>query len=650
MNNDKSLPDGSQDLLDALETSDQESVRDVLTRKFPSRLLVGHALERCLDAATLARIGDALILIQIPDETWVPSMKAVVRTRAPAEIFSVTGDRKHHDLPSLDGLDHAIVVLTDRLDRLPESLRAAADYAVAVSGLTHSDVRGAIKEWCGRAPRAPFADVDVAALPLATVTAAFRRGSKPRQIVSRLRRAASRAQSGVPTGTPLLHDLHGYGAAGDWAREAVDAFGRVKNGSEERLSSALLGGPPGTGKTTLARSLALTAGVKFVETSVSDWFASGTGHLDAVVKAAKAFFNQLRSTGPVVGLIDELDALPSRATLRGDHVDYWVVVITGVLREIDALRRDNPHAVLIGTTNHAERLDPALIRPGRFDRAFYVTPPDEAALAMILRMHLGDDLADQDLTLIARMGAGATGAIAAGWIHGARERARAEGRSVTVQDVVQQVAPRQAGRDRSKTRDVAVHEAGHVVVARAVGLTVHSVSVIEAGASGGTTTVEALSGAPSRRQLEHHVMCALGGRAADEVCGTGATAGARSDLVAATRLITGLNAMLGLGKHLTVCEDDREARLLAQANPALRDLVETELQELYEQATQIVKVRARQVLMIADALTEKLVLSSAEIDTLLREGEPEQRRKPRAGPMPRGLVTRPECVRRRTLL
>ena len=115
-------------------------------------------------------------------------------------------------------------------------------------------------------------------------------------------------------------------------------------------------------------------------------------------------------------------------------------------------------------------------------------------------------------------------------------------------------------------------------------------------------------------------MISLGGRAADDICGAGATAGARSDLVAATRLVTGLHTMLGLGDHLAVCEDDREARLLAQANPALRDLVETELQELYQQATQIVKVRAKQVLMIADALTEKLVLSSAEIDTLLREG------------------------------
>ncbi|MFJ5489510.1 AAA family ATPase, partial [Hansschlegelia beijingensis] len=216
--------------------------------------------------------------------------------------------------------------------------------------------------------------------------------------------------------------------ARDWI--AADAVGAPP-------PSMLLHGAPGTGKTMLARSIARTLGLPIVTTSVSEWFARTEGNLGDVAKAAQTFFDRLTAAAPAIGFLDELDALPDRDRLSDRGRDWWTPVITGVLLMIDRVRAERPSVILIGATNHIDRLDEALKRPGRFDRHIEIRPPETVEeLSEVLRHHLGHDLGDRDVTRAARLGLGATGADAEAWVKQARQRARAASRSMTLADLI----------------------------------------------------------------------------------------------------------------------------------------------------------------------------------------------------------------------
>jgi cell division protease FtsH len=255
---------------------------------------------------------------------------------------------------------------------------------------------------------------DLAGLDWPDYCAAFRPGSTRPAIAARLARAAG-ARTGVTFAedAPPLETLTGYGEARTWAEQIVREVEDRRGGHAPTaaLESCLLYGPPGTGKTSIAKALSGKLQLQFVMTSVADWFSASDGHLGAVVKEQKKFFATLRATRPCVAFIDELDALPSRQSLNGSsNGDFWAPVITGVLLGIDTLRQTCPDVVLIAATNHLDRVDPALRRPGRFDRLIEIAPPDVEGLTKILRAHLKGELADADLSSVAQLLLGGVGA------------------------------------------------------------------------------------------------------------------------------------------------------------------------------------------------------------------------------------------------
>src|SRR5690606_16274671 len=202
-----------------------------------------------------------------------------------------------------------------------------------------------------------------------------------RDCISNLRRAAghrSKQPDGLNT-VLALEDLAMTKPVSDWAFGALRLMEKVVVGevSSTALRYACLEGPPGTGKTTVAAALAKSAGWSFVSTSVGKWFAESGGHLGDVIRAARRFFDEIALIkGPVVGLMDEIDGLPNRAVMEPKDAQWWTPVVTFVLTEIDRLGQSGKHILLIGATNHFDRLDAALVRPGRLETKVSVLLPD----------------------------------------------------------------------------------------------------------------------------------------------------------------------------------------------------------------------------------------------------------------------------------
>jgi ATP-dependent Zn protease len=466
---------------------------------------------------------------------------------------------------------------------------------------------------------------DLAGLDWMDFVAAFRPGSTHQAIAARLARAAgARTGATFAEDAPPLETLTGYGEARTWAeqivREVEDRHAGRASGAA--LESAILAGPPGTGKTTLAKALAKAAGLQLVTTSVASWFSASDGHLGAVVKEQKKFFADLRTMRPCVGFIDELDALPSRGSLAGSqHSDFWTPIITGMLLGIDALRQACPDVVLIAATNYLDRVDPALRRPGRFDRLIEIAPPDGEGLINILRAHLKGELADTGLSLVAQLLLGRVGADVVQVVHSARRRARLAGRALELEDLLAEASPPDP-RSLAELKACAIHEAGHAVTAAALGRTLQGVSLQLAGTSGGMTRMAHPGFIPTRAVIEDTVVIGLAGRAADVVLGAGASAGAVGDLAIATRELSALHATYGLGNTLLHRTGIEDASALVRADPRFAQSVEADLQRLLSRAVMIVTAHRAAVLAVAEALIAYPVLSGAQVQALMEAHPP----------------------------
>jgi cell division protease FtsH len=309
----------------------------------------------------------------------------------------------------------------------------------------------------------------------------------------------------------------------------------------------LLFGPPGTGKTLLARAVAGEAGVPFFTISGSDFVEMFVG-----VGAARVrdLFEQAKASAPAIVFIDEIDAVGRQrgAGLGGGH-DEREQTLNQLLVEMDGFDQRST-VILMAATNRPDILDPALLRPGRFDRQVVIDRPDLEGRKAILRVHARGKPFDAtvDLTVLARRTPGFTGADLANVINeGALLAARRNLRAISQKEIEEAVDRVMAGPERkSRIMDeqerklIAYHEGGHAMVAHVLPNTdeVHKISVIPRGrALGYTLTLpEQDKFLMTREQMRDELAMLMGGRVAEEIVAGDVTTGAANDIERATKV------------------------------------------------------------------------------------------------------------------
>ena len=323
----------------------------------------------------------------------------------------------------------------------------------------------------------------------------------------------------------------------------------------------LLVGPPGTGKTLLAKAVAGEAGVQFLSISGSDFVELYVG---VGASRVRDLFEEAKKVAPAVVFIDEIDAVGRQrgAGLGGGH-DEREQTLNQLLVEMDGFT-SNEGVVVLAATNRADILDPALLRPGRFDRQIYVGRPDLKGREEILRVHARNKplSEDVDLRVLAQSTPGFSGADLENVINEGALLSARRGQKFITMDMLQEAVVKVIAGPEKKSRVVppherrltAYHEAGHAVMHHCLASVdpVHSVTIVPRGQAGGMTI--SLPGEDrgyySRRYMEEEIAALLGGRTAEELFLGDISTGASNDLQRASAMARRMVTAYGMSERL----------------------------------------------------------------------------------------------------
>ncbi len=412
----------------------------------------------------------------------------------------------------------------------------------------------------------------------------------------------------------------------------------------------LLLGAPGTGKTLLGRAIAGEAGVPFYYISGSDFVEMFVG---VGASRVRDLFEQAKKTSPCIVFVDEIDAVGRQrgAGVGGGH-DEREQTLNQLLVEMDGFE-PNVNVIVLAATNRPDVLDPALLRPGRFDRQVVVDKPDIAGRMAILKVHSrGKPLgANVDLNLLARQTPGFSGADLENLLNeAALLAARANRDKVYMSDCEEAVDRVRMGPERKsliipadERENTAYHEAGHAMVARAIteAFPVRKVTILPRGMSLGLTVFvpEGDRFSSSREELLAQIAVGMGGRAAEELVFNKITTGATGDIEQVTSVARDMVCRYGMSKRLGpvhfgrkqsqvfLGRDLNESRLYSET---VANEIDAEVREIIEEQSE----RARRILEGQRELLDKLaaelikaeVLDEEDLDRILGPSEMQKHR------------------------
>lgn len=436
-------------------------------------------------------------------------------------------------------------------------------------------------------------------------------------------------------------DVAGIDEARDELNEVVDF---LRNPAKFRKLGAripkgiLMVGAPGTGKTLLARAIAGEAGVPFFHTSGSEFEEMLVG---AGASRVRDLFTKAKKAAPALIFIDEIDAV---ARKRGTKVQSGTTeqTLNQILVEMDGFEK-NVNVIVLAATNRPDVLDPAILRPGRFDRQIRIELPDMQGRKEILAVHGANKPFDEtvDLERIAKRTVGFTGADLENILNEAAIIAAREGKTKVsdddIDEAISKVVLGPAKKSRKRTDNelslVAYHEAGHAVVAKMIpeATPVDRISIISRGSSGGVTMFlpEKDEYIVSKRKLLAEIAVSLGGRAAEEVALDDISTGASSDIEKATNVAKRMIQRFGMSEKMGLVQygDFEENDYLGYAYSNSKEYsdktaqdIDAEVKQLvteaYERAKKILNDNRDKLDRVAKELLEKEVLGKEDFDRL----------------------------------
>ncbi|MER7807209.1 ATP-dependent zinc metalloprotease FtsH [Streptomyces sp900116325] len=414
--------------------------------------------------------------------------------------------------------------------------------------------------------------------------------------------------------------------------ELNDVVDFLKNPQEYRKMGArmpggvLLAGPPGTGKTLLARAVAGEAGVPFFSASASEFIEMIVG---VGASRVRELFAEARKVAPAIVFIDEIDTI-GRARGGGSGMgghDEREQTLNQILTEMDGFS-GSEGVVVLAATNRADVLDPALTRPGRFDRIVQVSPPDRGGREAILEIHTRQIPLSGDVNLgqVARTTPGMTGADLANLANEAAllavKRKKSEVNQADLSDALEKVqlgAERPLVMPEEERRRTAYHESGHALLGmlQPGADPVRKVTIVPRGRALGVTlsTPEADKYAYTEDYLRGRIIGALGGMAAEQLVYGVVTTGSESDLEQVTGLARGMVGRWGMSERvgrLTAIPGDAQQAYGLSAAPATLDAVDHEMRrivdECYIEAQQLLREHREKLDALAAALLQNETL------------------------------------------
>ncbi|MFD7536031.1 ATP-dependent zinc metalloprotease FtsH [Streptomyces sp. NPDC059819] len=391
----------------------------------------------------------------------------------------------------------------------------------------------------------------------------------------------------------------------------------------------LLAGPPGTGKTLLARAVAGEAGVPFFSASASEFIEMIVG---VGASRVRELFAEARKVAPAIIFIDEIDTI-GRARGGGSGMgghDEREQTLNQILTEMDGFT-GSEGVIVLAATNRADVLDPALTRPGRFDRIVHVSPPDRGGREAILKIHTREiPMAPQvDLEQVARSTPGMTGADLANLANEAALLAvKRQQREVTQSDLSDALEKVQLGAERplvmpyEERRRTAYHESGHALLGmlQPGADPVRKVTIVPRGRALGVTlsTPDADKYAYTEEYLRGRIIGALGGMAAEQIVFDVITTGAENDLEQVTNIVRGMVGRWGMSEKigpLSALPGDAQQAYGLSAAPGTLDIIAVEMRrivdECYDKACRLLRENRDKLDALAEALLANETLEEA---------------------------------------
>lgn len=404
----------------------------------------------------------------------------------------------------------------------------------------------------------------------------------------------------------------------------------------------LLVGPPGTGKTLLARAVAGEAGVQFLSISGSDFVELYVG---VGAGRVRDLFEQAKKMAPAIIFIDEIDAVGRRrgAGLGGGH-DEREQTLNQLLVEMDGFGK-NEGVIVMAATNRKDILDPALLRPGRFDRQIYVGRPDWRGREAILKVHAKDKPLAEDVNLanLAKATAGFTGADLENLLNEAALLAAREKQPFltnrNLEDAMLKVIAGPEKRSRvvnpHERRLTAIHEAGHAVVMYHLPThdSVHQITIIPRGGAGGMTISLPADDQnyQSRNEMFEQIVSLLGGRAAEQLLLEDISTGASNDIQRATAIARDMVSKYGMSQRLGTVSYGSDGEVFigrdyekskAYSEKVAGDIdeeVKTIIDQAYKRCTQLLQENLDKLQKVADNLLQNETMDRATFETIMKE-------------------------------